>query len=160
MMPIEFREVRRGEADEALAFAIAQGATINVSALRPQLSLVAINAEQTTLGSALHHVDADGRRHIAVHLDPHINPGLARLLIDRALRKAEAAGFATAHVRIEHASAELDTWNGANWLRRLRPAVVAPADPSTAIEPGNGNTPSPSDEIPAGATPETGSQAA
>ena len=134
-MAIEFREVRRGEMEAALTFAAAQGATIDAAALQPHLSLVAINAEQTTLGSALHHIGADGRRHIAVHLDPNINPGLARLLIDRALRKAEAANLATTHVQIDRDSAEHDTWNGANWLRRLRPAIVAPAAPQPTTEP-------------------------
>lgn len=159
-MSIEFREIRRGEVDEALAFAVAQGATIEKPALQPNLSLVAINSEQTTLGSALHHVDADGRRHIAVHLDPNINPGLARLLIDRALRKAEAADVATANVQIEHAAADLDTWNGANWLRRLRPAIVAPADPSTAIEPGKASAASSPGDVPEAPAQDAGNQAA
>lgn len=129
-MSIEFREVRRGEIDDALTFATSQGASIEASALQPQLSLVAINAEQTTLGSALHHVDADGRHHIAVHLTPDINPGLARLLIDRALRKAEAADLSTTHVQIDHAQADADTWKGANWLSRLGP-TTRPAEQTT-----------------------------
>ncbi|MEM7626331.1 MAG: hypothetical protein AAF333_12105 [Planctomycetota bacterium] len=159
-MSIEFREVRRGEVDDALTFAAAQGATIDAQTLQPNLSLVAINAEQTTLGSALHHVDADGRRHIAVHLDPSVNPGLARLLIDRALRKAEAAGFATAHVQIDHASTEHDTWNGANWLRRLRPAIKVPTETPPAETPApkaDATPPTSAGDIKAG---DTDSQAA
>ncbi len=121
-MPIEFREVRRGEIDDALAFAVGLGADVSKPALRHQLSLVAVNAEKTILGSALHEVADDGRRHILIHLKPDTHPGLGRLLIDRALRKAEAAGLATTHVTIHHAEADESTWTAAEWLSRLRPA--------------------------------------
>ncbi|MEM1110090.1 MAG: hypothetical protein AAGH99_15500 [Planctomycetota bacterium] len=120
-MPIEFREVRRGEIDDAVAFAVDLGATVSKPAVRHQLSLQALNAEKTTLGSALHEVAEDGRRSIHIHLKPDVHPGLGRLLIDRALRKAEAVGLATAYVAIHHQQADELTWCGADWPSRLKP---------------------------------------
>ncbi|MEM9915957.1 MAG: hypothetical protein AAF911_13445 [Planctomycetota bacterium] len=136
-MPIEFREVRREEIDDALAFAVDQGADLAKAAVRHQLSLVAINGDKAILGSALHEVGDDARRHIHIHLKPDINPGLGRLLLDRALRKAEAVGIATTQVKIHLDQAEQNTWDDADWLSRLKPAyssqgAVTPVAPASA----------------------------
>ena len=170
-MPIEFREVRREEIDDALAFAVDQGADLAKAAVRHQLSLVAINGDKAILGSALHEVGDDARRHIHIHLKPEINPGLGRLLLDRALRKAEAVGIATTHVKIHLDEAEQNTWDDADWLSRLKPAyssqgaftpatataqaVSAGAAESTAAIPADADPPepeSPADALPAGDT--------
>lgn len=134
-MAIEFREVRRGEIDDALAFALGRGAAIERATLQANLSLVALGQEKATLGSALHHVDDTGRRHVAVHLAEDVHPGLARLLIDRALRKAEAADVSTTHVQIDHDETSKTTWNQANWLLRLTPSGPKPAAEPTPAEP-------------------------
>lgn len=128
-MPIEFREVRRGEIDDALTFATAQGADISAPAIRHQLSLVAINTQKSILGSALHEVTGDGRRRIHIHLNPDIHPGLGRLLIDRALRKAEGANIATAQVAIQHETAEQTTWKTAEWPSPSRPDLAESTKP-------------------------------
>lgn len=161
-MPIEFREVRRGEIDDAYAFAVDQGADVAKAALRHQLSLVAINAEKTILGSALHEVADDARRHIHIHLKPDTHPGLGRLLIDRALRKAEAAHVATTHVTIHHDAADQCTWTAAAWPRPVRPVLTQAATP-VAPEPEpesahlaastEGQTPAPADTLPKAPAP-------
>lgn len=150
-MPIEFREVRREEIDDALAFAVDQGADISKPAVRHQLSLVAVNTQKTILGSALHEVADDARRHIHIHLKPDTHPGLGQLLVDRALRKAEAGSVATTHVTIHHDEADQNTWDAADWLSRLRPAKpqttasVTPNPTATpviaAAESANAETP-------------------
>ncbi|MEM6459406.1 MAG: hypothetical protein AAF710_08465 [Planctomycetota bacterium] len=127
-MSIEFREIRREELGEALSFVAALGAAVEPDGVEPGLSLLARNDERVTLGSALHQATADGRRRLLVHLDPQTHPGLARLLIDRALRKAEAAGVATAEVQIAETDTASRTWADADWLSRLRPASP-PAGP-------------------------------
>lgn len=153
-MPIEFREVRCEEIDDALAFAVDQGADISKPAVRHQLSLVAVNTQKTILGSALHEIGDDARRHIHIHLKPDTHPGLGQLLVDRALRKAEAGGVATTHVTIHQDEADQNTWDAADWLSRLRPAkpqTTASATPKpTAIravtdaESAKTETPTPS----------------
>jgi len=151
-MPIEFREVRRGEIDDAHAFAVDQGADVAKGALRHQLSLVALNAEKTILGSALHEVADDGRRHILIHLKPDIHPGLGRLLIDRALRKAEAADLATTRVTVHHDEADQTLWSAADWLVRLRPATPTPS-PSPAAPLTTAKAAEPAHTLDASASP-------
>ncbi|MEM9882470.1 MAG: hypothetical protein AAF800_06115 [Planctomycetota bacterium] len=127
-MSIEFREIRREELDEALRFVAGLDDTFEPTGVDPALSLLARNDERVTLGSALHQTTPDGRRRLRVHLDPQTHPGLARLLIDRALRKAEAAGVSTAEVQIAETDTASRTWADADWLSRLRPAAP-PAGP-------------------------------
>lgn len=139
-MPIEFREVRRGEIGDALAFAAANGGGGDRATLVSNLSLAAINARRVTLGLALHQQDPDGRRRIVIHLATDANPGLARLLIDRALRKAEAADVATMDVQVRAAEAAQSLWSDADWLSRLYPtsadtAAASEAEPQAEIEP-------------------------
>lgn len=124
-MAVEFREIRRGEVAEALAFAAGLGLSVEAAELEPQLSLIALGRDRVTLGTALHSRDAAGRRCIAVQLAESAPPGLARLLIDRALRKAEARGTTTTHIRICGRDIEQQTWSGADLLTRLQ-ATVGP----------------------------------
>ncbi len=118
-MPIEFREIRRGEADQALAFARTLGSELSRQALVPRLSLLAVNSAGQVLGCALHHRDAGARPTVTVRLCDAAHPGLARLLIDRALRKAAAAGLSTTHVHLPDDPVAAATWSQADWLARL-----------------------------------------
>ncbi|MBB6429945.1 hypothetical protein [Algisphaera agarilytica] len=146
-MPIEFREVRWEEIDEALAFANGLGGDIAKPALRHQLSLVATNSEKAILGSALHESAADGRRLIHIHLKPDTHPGLGRLLIDRALRKSEGADVTTATVKIHHEEAEQTTWSSTDWLSRLRPTT--PPALSSDEQPDPAEASEESEQVPA-----------
>ncbi|MEM9419110.1 MAG: hypothetical protein AAGA25_08705 [Planctomycetota bacterium] len=128
-MPIEFREVRWEEIDEALAFANGQGGDIAKPALRHNLSLLAVNAEKTILGSAMHESAEGGRHLIHIHLKPDTHPGLGRLLIDRSLSKAEASNVTTTTVKIHHEEADQSTWSSTDWLSRLRPTTPKPLQP-------------------------------
>ncbi|MEM8737702.1 MAG: hypothetical protein AAGG38_04390 [Planctomycetota bacterium] len=127
-MSIEFREVRLGEIDEALAFVAGCGTEVTRESLKHVLSLVARSEGQGTLGAALHHVDGGGRHSITVRLVAGVHAGLARLLVDRALRKAESAKVSIAHILLD-GEGESVTWSSADWLSRLRPAtpVASPA---------------------------------
>lgn len=121
-MSIEFREIRRGEIGDALAFVAGQGAEVQRATVQTHFSLTALDAERAIVGSALHLAEPEGRRRIVVHLAPDAELGLAKLLIDRALRKAEGGDVATARVEIQHPEAEQATWADNDWLARLEPA--------------------------------------
>ncbi|MEO1237248.1 MAG: hypothetical protein AAFX76_10720 [Planctomycetota bacterium] len=125
-MSIEFREIRWGEIDEVVTFAAAQGAAVERDTLCHTLSLQARNSGGETLGVALHHVDDAGCRHVAVCCGGAVHIGLNRLLLDRALRKAEADGHAITHVSLG-GDADEPTWSGADWLARLRTVSPPPA---------------------------------
>jgi hypothetical protein len=118
-MPIEFHEVRRGEVPEALAFAASLGRHINRVALVPGLSLLALGGEGGTLGSALHYLDENRRPVLAVDVAEGVHPGLARLLIDRAMRKAAGKGLSCAKLDIAQPQAHAVTWRDANWMSRF-----------------------------------------
>ena len=119
-MAVEFREIRRGEVADALAFAAKLGQQIDAARLEPRLSLVELGRDRRKLGSALHVRDPDGRRCITVQLADAVPDGLARLLIDRALRKVEAQGSTTTAIHICGQEAARLTWSGADLLAKLQ----------------------------------------
>lgn len=124
-MSIEFREIRRGEIGDALAFVAKQGGRVRRAAVRTQYSLTALDEERAIVGSALYVAGPGGRRRIVVHLSPDAEPGLAKRLIDRALRKAEAGDLATMRVEIQDAEAAQATWADTDWLAGLGDAADA-----------------------------------
>jgi hypothetical protein len=132
-MAIEFREVRRGQIDDALAFAAGCGAAIDRQDFRHDLSLLALDGSKATLGSALAYV-ADDRLHLRVDVAEGVAPGLARLLADRALRKAESQGRATAHLDVADAQLAAQLFAGADLLAKLQ-ATVRPRPPRTSYRP-------------------------
>jgi hypothetical protein len=131
-MAIEFREVRQCEIDQVLSAAAAIGTAIEPATLRHELSLTAVGKDKATLGSALHHVADDGRHRIRVHLAEAVHPGLARLLIDRALRKAATRCVTTARIEIDGPDVADATWSGADLLARMRSVTRPEAHASAA----------------------------
>ena len=133
-MAIEFREIRKDQIDELLSFAATLGPAIDRAALRHNLSLVALDREGSPRGLALFHLGAEGRPRLRIDLAPDTPPGLARLLLDRALRKAESRGMTTTHIEMSNQAAADQTFRGADLLLRLQ-ATVRPHPPVASITP-------------------------
>lgn len=123
-MDYQYREIRKADIPEALAFAKAQGIDIAEYDLRHNLSLL-VKAEGEVVGAAL-CVESDPGHH-RVHLSATAAEGsedLARQLADRALRKLQADGIGATRLTGSEADAEAVLWQQTNWLDRI--AVVTP----------------------------------
>ena len=140
-MQIEFRELKQDEVQVATAFE----PPLNLDpgwSLDRRMSISAINAEGRLLGIAMHRVSTGGRRWVRVHVREDVNPGLARLLIDRAIQKVAAEQLTAAAIEVATTEVGQETWDQANWFTKLPqtppPSFRAPTrviDPAPTVEP-------------------------
>lgn len=151
-MPLEFREVRFTEIDDAVGFATAHGAQVDKSQLRANLSLVALDTDKAIVASALHQFDGYGQSLLGVHLAAGNTDttALPHKLINCAVRKALAVGVTTSRIKIAANDLEQSLWNEVNWLAKLPPVheldetaeapdpmASMPAEPTTLDDPTN-----------------------
>lgn len=123
-MDYQYREIRKANIPDALAFAKAQGVDVAEDELRHNLSLL-VKAEGEIVAAALCVESEPG--HHRVHLSAIAADGsedLAHQLADRALRKLQADGIGATRLTGSEAQAEAALWQQTNWLDRI--ATVMP----------------------------------
>ena len=129
----DIREVRPTEAADALAL-FAGGPT--AATLTRQLSVGAFDAADGTLrGAAVN--ESLGPRSCAVHVHCD-DPELGRSLLDRALRKAAAAGRRASRVTLQPEPTARAIWVESSWPARPT------ADPTAGEPPSQTRSPTPS----------------
>ena len=124
VMGNQFREIRKADIPDALAFAKAQGLAVTEDELRHNLSLL-VKAEGDIIAAALCVETEPG--HHQVHLAVNSGEGsdaLSQELADRALRKLQADGIGAARISGSEQQAEAALWQQTNWLERI--ATVTP----------------------------------
>lgn len=133
---IQFREVRKGERGDVLAFAQAYGLTAEHTAMQHHLSLIAVGDENETLAAALCLTDRENRLVIEVISGGDtVDDALISELADRCLRKVQAETIRSARLRSPICGSVNTIWSSANWLDHVQeaapPETDKPADAQT-----------------------------
>ena len=136
-MPYQFREIRKHEVSDVIAFAGEHGLLIKPELLRHNLSL-AMKQEGGIVAAALCSEYLPGRYTVrfAFALPEDESDVLAHELADRVLRKMQAQGVGMTRVTIAQQEEHTDFWQQVDWLEGIQP-VLPPGvehDPAEQFE--------------------------
>ena len=134
-MDYQFREIRKGERDQVLDFAKAQGCTIEAQTLRHHLSLTVKSAGEL-VAAALCLEDPAAHFVIEIVSPEGFDQALVTELADRCLRKMQSEAIASARINSTSETSTKTIWKQANWLDHIEetpPPVETSAD-ANAVE--------------------------
>lgn len=117
-MDYQFREIRKGECIDVLAFAAMQGSRPSAKSLRHHLSLSAF-AGDDLVAAAMCVEEELGQFGIRLVHSEDFDQALTHELIDRCLRKMQTEGIASARVTSPTECLAQHVWTQANWLDRI-----------------------------------------
>lgn len=128
-----FREVRKGERADVLAFAGAHGLTLERKVFRHHLSLLALDAAGDTLAAALYLEDPQGHHYVEiVTASDEVAQSLVNELADRCLRKVQAQSIGTTRLYCPAEVPAQAMLADANWLDKIEETPPSDAPPPDA----------------------------
>jgi hypothetical protein len=142
-MDYRFREIRKGECPDVIAFAKTNGAAIKPEALHHHLSLGA--KKDGELAAAALCIEHQPHQFVIeiVHREG-VEQSLVTELADRCLRKVQSEGIASARISSPAESATQTIWQQTNWLNDIQetpPPTEADAEtPADSAEPQDNAT--------------------
>lgn len=132
-----FREVRKGERADVLAFAGANGLSLDSKVFRHHLSLIALDSSGGTLAAALYLEDTEGHHFVEiVTASDDVAQSLVNELADRCLRKVQSQSIGTTRLYCPAEAPAQAMLADANWLDKIQetpPSDAASSD--AAVDP-------------------------
>lgn len=128
-MDYQFREIRKGQCTQVLAFASDRGCTIKPNTLRHHMSLTVTSSDDLA-AVALCIEQRHNQYIIEIVQQDGLDHALIAELTDRCLRKMQSQGIASARINSPSQTATQTIWEQANWLDRIQ--ETPPPEVSTA----------------------------
>ena len=130
-MDYRFREIRKGECAEVLAFAKANGCSAEPTQLHHHLSLVA--KKDAELAAAAMCVEQQPNQFVIqiVHREG-VERELVTELANRCFRKVQSEGISSARINSPAATATQTIWQSTNWLDRIQETSPPPGESEAA----------------------------
>jgi hypothetical protein len=124
-MSYQFREIRKGECADVIAFAKEHGCEIDHDRLLHHMSLT-VKADDELAATAMCIEQASGQIAVTmVHRDGFDHALIAELA-DRCLRKVQSAGIGAARLTSSADASTASLWQQTNWLDHIQDTANEP----------------------------------